>query len=189
MKVYANAFAAGRAAPGAVVAVGKFDGLHRGHAALLRLAARRAAALGALLLVATFDPSPEAFFDRDAHAPIQTRAQLLAGLESLGADAALFLPFTRRLVCQAPRAFARDVLGRALKAAEVCVGSDFCFGEDRAGRVPHLREFGREYGFAVRAAPLVRVGGRKVSSSEIRRLLAAGRRREAERLLGRALPS
>ncbi len=188
MKTFSSAFAAGRERPGAVVALGKFDGLHRGHRRLLRAAARSARALAAACLVVTFDPSPEAFFGLGPGRPLTSRAELPALLGRLGVDGVVFLPFGRALACQAPRAFARDVLARALRAAEVWVGEDFCFGRDRAGRVEHLADFGREYGYRTRAVPLLRDGKEKISSSRIRVLLARGDTARAERLLGRRLP-
>lgn len=189
MKVFRSPYAAGRWAPGAIVAIGKFDGLHLGHERLIRLAVRRAKALVTKSLVVTFSPSPQEYFDPGSRQPLLEEPAFLERLSALGVDGVVFLPFNRRLACLAPEAFARDVLVKALGILEVCVGADFCFGRDRAGRFDSLKGYGRAMGFLARSVPILRVAGEKVSSSSIRRLLKAGKARKAERLLGRALPA
>lgn len=186
MKVFCSPWEAGRWGEGPVVAIGKFDGVHLGHQALLAAARALAKNLKRRLLVVTFSPLPQEIFADDSFQPLMSLERRLALLAEQGAQAALVLPFSRKLACQAPEAFARDTVAGALKAAAVFVGENFCFGKGRAGTVHTLRRLGEELGFSTHAVPLVTVDGRPVSSSAIRALLAAGRRHEAERLLGRS---
>lgn len=164
--------------------MGKFDGLHLGHRRLLALARERARALDARLLAVTFDPLPEDYFRPGARRPLLPEPKRLALFGELGVAGVVLLPFNDALACQAPAGFARQVLSAALRCAAVFVGEDFCFGKDRAGRVPELEAFGRELGFSVHPVPLLSVDGEKVSSSRIRELLAQGKKREAATLLG-----
>ncbi len=189
MMIFQNAFEAGKRFPGSIVAIGKFDGMHRGHQKLLLAALRRARTTGTSCLAVTFDPSPAQFFGGDPLPPILTLAQKLERFAALGLDAAVLLPFDKRLACISPEGFARDVLALQLKPSAVCVGSDFCFGKDRAGRVETLQALGPGLGFSVHPVSLAVDSGEKISASRIRRLLDEGRRREAERLLGWTLPA
>lgn len=186
MKVFVNPYEAGRWAPGAVIAIGKFDGVHRGHRRLLLMAARRARDLATRSLVLTFDPLPQEFFGKKFR-PLIPLEERLRRIGELGLDGAVVLPFDKRLACQAPESFAERILGQALKAMEVLVGTDFCYGKDRSGDVATLAESGRRLGFSVSPVPLLRAGGRKIDSSHIRALLKNGRRAAAERRLGRPL--
>ena len=184
MKLFRSAHAAGRWAPSSVALIGKFDGLHAGHQKIIQMAVARAKALATRCLLVTFDPSPDEFVHHGFRplVPLERRLELMAGL---GIDAAVLLPFDARLSCQAPEAFARDVLVRALRVVDVFAGSDFCFGKDRSGDVRTLACLGKEMGFLVHEVPLVRWKGRKVTEAVIRRLLEEGCRADAEHLLGR----
>jgi|SRR5579883_2853557 len=188
MKIFRNVFEAGKALPRSVVAIGKFDGIHRGHRKLIETAVKKARALKAPCMVLTFDPSPEQFFGRRPEEPILPLAARLERLKTLDVDGVALVPFDESLACVSPEAFATHILAGQLKPAGVCVGQDFCFGKDRAGRVETLRALGPGLGFWVRSVPLVRAGGEKVSSSRIRELLRKGERRRAESLLGFRLP-
>lgn len=187
VEIFRNPFEAGRRFPGSVLAIGKFDAVHRGHLALLRRARRRAKALKAPFLVLTFDPTPEQFVRLFRYRPLLSIGEKLRRLGGLGADGVVLMPFDKRLACLSPEAFARDVLARQLLVMEVFVGADFCFGQDRAGRVDDLRALGASLGFSVSAVPLVSAQGEKISATRIRSLLAEGRRKAAEGLLGRKL--
>lgn len=187
MKVTMNAFEAGRVFPGSVVAIGKFDGLHLGHRKLIALAVRRAQSLKTRCVVVTFDPTPEQFFGGSGPRPLLSVSERVELLGGLGVDAVVLLPFNKDLACMSPEAFARDVIAEQLRAMDVFVGEDFCFGKDRAGRVKHLKELGPELGFLVHPVRLAVAEGHKISSSRIRRLLAEGKRKKAEALLGRTL--
>ncbi len=187
MKVFQSPYEAGRWAPSSVAAIGKFDGMHIGHQRVIRLALRKAKALATKCLVVTFDPLPQEYFSPGSCKPLLTTRKKIEFLERMGVDAVVFLPFNRKLVCQSPRAFVRDILVNGLKVMAVCVGSDFCFGKDRAGQVDDLAKMGGEHGFLVHPVPLLTLKGEKVSSSMIRRLIEEGRITEAEHQLGRAL--
>lgn len=183
MKIFQSAIQAGKWAPRSVVAIGKFDGIHRGHQRLIRAAVRQARARKSRALVLTFDPSPEIFLGKAA-APILPMAKKLERLREMGVDGAVLLPFDNNLACLAPEAFAKDILSAQLQAGVVMVGEDFCFGKDRAGSIATLEALGPELGFSARSVRLVRSDGEKIAASKIRELLSSGRRGEAESLLG-----
>lgn len=184
MKIFRGAHAAGRWAPSSVAAIGKFDGMHAGHQKLVGLAVKRAKALATRSILITFDPMPDQFLHPGFRPllPLEQKLELISGL---GVDATVLLSFDEKFACQAPEAFARDVLGRALKVVDVFAGSDFCFGRDRAGDLRLLTTLGKEHGFLVHEVPLIRWKGRKVTDGVIRRMLAEGCRADAEHLLGR----
>lgn len=175
---------AGRVFPAAVVAIGKFDGLHRGHRRVLSVAVRKARALKTSLLVVTFDPTAEQHMRLFSYQPVLPVAKRLERLETFGVDGVVLLPFDGKLACTAPVAFARDFLALQLKPLAVCVGEDFCFGKYRAGKVETLQELGPELGFRVYPVKILSSGGEKISAARIRRLIELGRRTEAEALLG-----
>jgi riboflavin kinase / FMN adenylyltransferase len=170
-----------------VVTIGIFDGVHRGHQAIVAVAARQAAAAGRPLVVVTFDPHPD-----EVVRPGTTRltflttarrqAELLAGL---GVDAVCVLPFTLEFSRLTPDEFVRAVLVDRLHALRVVVGENFRFGHKAAGDVALLAELGGKYDFAAEGVPLLADAGRTVSSSEIRDLLATGDVAAAARDLGR----
>ncbi|PRY02614.1 bifunctional riboflavin kinase/FAD synthetase [Allonocardiopsis opalescens] len=168
-----------------VVAVGVFDGVHRGHRSIVELAVRRARELGAPSVVLTFDPHPGEVLRPGGHPALLTtlrrRIDLLAGL---GVDAAVLVPFTGDLAALEPGAFVRDALVERLHAATVVVGKDFRFGRGASGDVETLRELGEALGFATVAADLD-ADGVPTSSSRIRALVAEGAVAEAAALLGR----
>lgn len=187
MRIFRNMFEAWRTYPNAVVALGKFDAIHRGHRRVLRMAVRKAKAFKTACLVVTFDPSAEQYLRLYPSRPVLTMAERIAHLGKLGVDGVVLLPFDKKLACLSPEAFAKDVLALQLKPMAVCVGEDFCFGKDRAGRVATLQQLGPELGFLVYPVRLLSVGGEKISATRIRALLERGRKTEAEALLGRKL--
>ena len=168
------------------IAIGVFDGVHSGHAEVLRQAASRAAQLGGLRRVAlTFDRHPRSVVN-PAEAPVlltsvEERIQLL---EALGIELVGVLPFDA-VRDRAPDSFISDILVRTLGARLVTVGSDFRFGRGRAGDVASLRSAGADYGFEVDAVELVSADGSPVSSTTIRSLILDGDVRGAADLLGR----
>jgi riboflavin kinase/FMN adenylyltransferase len=168
------------AARGASAALGNFDGVHLGHRAVIDLA-RAHGPLG----VVTFEPHPRQVFRPDT-APFrlmnaEARANRLA---KLGVARLYELPFTRDLAALAPAAFVDAVLGDGLGLAHVVVGSDFCFGQDRAGTAADLERLCAARGIGTTIAPLVRTDGAEVSSTAIRQALAEGRPRDAAAMLG-----
>jgi riboflavin kinase/FMN adenylyltransferase len=168
------------------LAIGNFDGVHLGHAALLAEARARAARDGGRSAVLTFTPHPARLFAPDRAPPLITslerRLELLA---DAGIDVAIVEPFTRAFAAIEAPAFVRDVLAGALGARDVVVGYDFSFGRDRAGTVTTLRELGATAGIAVAVIPPVSVDGVPCSSTRIRQLVSSGDTAAAARLLGR----
>ena len=173
-------------ARGGLLSVGNFDGVHRGHAAILVELKRLAEARGVPAVAVTFDPHPVAVLRPDRAPPRLTahdrRAELLtAG----GADAVVRLPVDAALLAHTAREFFDRVLVGAFAAAGVVEGGDFRFGRDRGGDISKLREWGEPRGWTVTTVGPVEVSGEPVSSSRIRRLIAEGKVTEAHGLLGR----
>ena len=171
---------------GGVVAIGNFDGVHRGHQQVLTSALQQAEILGAPSLVLTFEPHPRSVFRPEVPlfriTPPELRARLL---EASGFDAVVEQPFTGAFAAFDAEAFVRDVLVRDLGIRHVVTGYDFHFGKDRQGSPEFLIEAGKRYGFGVRLVAAFRdEGAQIVSSSRIRSLLTEGEVAEAAGLLG-----
>lgn len=168
-----------------VLALGTFDGVHRGHRALIELAVRWAGELGGRCATVTFDPHPRQVIAAPAEPFLLTsldeRLSLLAGL---GVDLAVVVTFTSEFR-QTPAAAWVDLLVRHTAMAGVVCGPNYAFGRDRAGTVSLLRTLAGQRGFEVSVAPHITVGGSVVSSSGIRSLVRAGEVRQAAELLGR----
>jgi riboflavin kinase / FMN adenylyltransferase len=172
--------------PTSAVTVGNFDGVHRGHQALVSAAVARARASGGPSVVLTFDPHPARVL-RPSHAPaaLTTLAQKEELLAGLGVDRLAILPFDEALARLSPEEFARSVLRDALDAGNVVVGESFRFGHRREGDARALADLGARLGFEVHAVPAVLEGGRPVSSSRVRSELGHGHVAAARALLGR----
>jgi riboflavin kinase/FMN adenylyltransferase len=169
------------------VTIGNFDGVHRGHAALVESAARWARAEGGRTVVLTFDPHPARLLHPGrAPATLITLEQKEELLAALGVEQLVVLPFTPELARRPAGEFARLVLAGALGARMVVVGEDFRFGHRRGGGVGTLKELGADLGFGVQAVAPVLEGGRPISSSRVRQALAGGAVEEAQALLGRS---
>ena len=169
-----------------LVSVGNFDGVHRAHRSVLHEIVSRAKADGARAVAVTFDPHPMRILRPDSGLKLLTPTpEKLRLLGETGVDAVLLLPFTRDLSLMSPQHFAHEVLKERLRAREVHEGYNFHFGHKASGDVEMLAEFGREMGFAVKVYPEMQLRGEKVSSSHIRKLMAAGRVSRARHLLGR----
>jgi riboflavin kinase/FMN adenylyltransferase len=169
-----------------IVSVGNFDGVHRAHAAVLRDIAGRAREEKAKSVAVTFEPHPIRILRPDSNLKLLTPTpEKLRLLEATGIDAVLLLPFARDLSLLTPRQFAEEILKSKLQAREVYEGYNFHFGHKAAGDVTTLTEFGQEMGFTVKVFDQMTVRGESVSSSQIRKLLAAGRVSRARHLLGR----
>jgi riboflavin kinase/FMN adenylyltransferase len=170
----------------AYVSVGNFDGVHRAHARVLGEIAARARAGGGKAVAVTFEPHPTRILKPQAGLKLLTPTpEKLRWLESTGIDAVLLLPFGRDLSLLTPRQFAERILRKKLHAREVHEGFNFHFGHKAAGDVNTLIEFGREMGFEVTVNQEMKLRGETVSSSQIRKLLSAGRVSRARHLLGR----
>ncbi len=168
-----------------VVAVGNFDGLHRGHAKILDRVSRQAAERGATALVLTFDPHPPRVVRPDKAPPLlMTLAQKVEALRHAGAQGVAVVRFTHELSQWSPEAFVERVLVDWLRASEVWVGGNFLFGRDRLGNFTLLRLLGQQHGFRAEKIDPVRYKDFVVSSTRVRRLVAEGRVDEAAALLG-----
>jgi len=168
-----------------VVAIGVFDGLHRGHQAVIASLVALAKEHDTLATVVTFDPSPAMFF-APTKAPrlVATLAQRLEGLEALGVDQVLVLTFDATLAKETARDFIQRVLVGELRARGVVVGEDFHFGHNREGNVALLEEVGAKVGFSVHPTPLFGDGARW-SSTLVRNALTQGDLEAARKILGR----
>ena len=171
---------------GSVLAIGNFDGIHLGHQAILRAAVQRAAKTKDVATALTFDPSPRRVL-RPESAPLRvsTNAQRMDWFGTVGLESAVVLPFTLDLARLSPEEFVEQILVRGLHVRAVLVGENFRFGHQQGGNVALLRELGARHGFAVEVVPPVALDGEIVSSTAIRREIAAGNVTHAARLLGR----
>lgn len=171
---------------GAVVTVGTFDGVHLGHQEIFREIARRARVTGRRSVLVTFDPHPLRVV-RPADAPplLSTPREKKEILAESGVDYAVFLRFTPVLQQYPPRRFVEEILVGRLGMSELVIGYDHGFGRGREGGVDTLREIGAEMGFDVDVVEAVVGGEAAISSTRVRRMLAAGDVEDAARLLGR----
>lgn len=168
-----------------VLALGNFDGLHRGHAKIIERIRRGASERGGTAVVLTFDPHPPRVLRPDKAPPLlMTQAQKLEALQRAGVQGVAIVRFTRALSRWEPEAFVRQVLVDWLRVAEVWVGGDFLFGRDRTGNFSVLRALGQQLGFRAEKIDPIRYKEFVVSSTRIRRLIAEGRVDEAGALLG-----
>jgi riboflavin kinase/FMN adenylyltransferase len=168
-----------------VLALGNFDGLHRGHRKILERVRRVAGERGATPVVMTFDPHPPRIVRPDKAPPLlMTKSQKLEALEDAGVQGAAIVRFTEELSRWDPEMFVRTVLVDWLHVSEVWVGANFLFGRDRAGNFSLLRALGVRYGFKAEKIDPVRYKDFVVSSTRVRRLVSEGRVDEAGALLG-----
>jgi len=178
-------FGPGEALRGATVAIGNFDGVHRGHKAVIAAALARAGALGKPSAALTFEPHPRAFFDPDEPlfrlTPEDAKLRLLA---AAGLDGAIVLTFNAELAKLSAQDFVQRVLVDRFAISGAAIGFNFHFGANRAGSPEFLQAQGREHGFTVDIVPPLLDGGRPVSSGPIRAALAAGRLDDAAEFLG-----
>jgi riboflavin kinase/FMN adenylyltransferase len=170
----------------AAVTIGNFDGVHRGHQALVERVVGRARSTLGTAVVLTFDPHPVRVLAPDrAPLSLSTPAQKRELLAGLGVDVLAELPFTAAVAALSPEEFVRDVLEGEVQASHVVVGQTFRFGRGRAGDAAALARLGAAGDFGVEAVPPVLEDGTPVSSSRVREALAAGDTVAAARLLGR----
>jgi riboflavin kinase / FMN adenylyltransferase len=169
-----------------VLTLGNFDGVHLGHQAIVHAVVQRARAIGGTAVALTFVPHPVAVLAPErAPATLQPLRDRLRQLRSLGVDAAVVQRFTAAFAAFEPEAFVRDFLLPRLRLVHVVAGYNLTFGRNRAGSGETLRALGATLGFGVDVIGPVTVQGEKVSSSRLRRMVAAGDVVGAARLLGR----
>jgi len=168
------------------VTIGNFDGVHRGHRALLEATLERADETEATSVAITFEPHPVRFFRGDEYEPFRltTPAQKIRLLERAGLDATLVLEFDAELAKMAPDEFVQSVFVERLEVRHVVVGWDFSFGRGRTGSIHDLERFGEQLGFGVTSLGPVLDDEVPVSSSRIRAALRAGDPEGASALLG-----
>jgi riboflavin kinase/FMN adenylyltransferase len=177
-------FAPGEALRGATVAIGNFDGVHRGHKAVIAAALARGRALGKPSAALTFEPHPRAFFNPDEPlfrlTPEAAKLRLLA---ATGLDGAIVLTFNADLAKLSAEDFVQHVLVDRFAISGAAIGFNFHFGANRAGAPEFLQAQGKQHGFTVDIVPPLLDGGRPVSSGPIRAALAAGRLDDAAEFL------
>jgi riboflavin kinase/FMN adenylyltransferase len=168
-----------------VLALGNFDGVHRGHRKILERVRRVASEHGTSAVAMTFDPHPPRIVRPDKAPPLlMTHAQKLEALAETGLQGAAIVRFTPELSHWDPETFVRNVLVDWLHVSEVWVGANFLFGHERAGNFTMLRTLGARYGFKAEKIDPVRYKDFVVSSTRVRRLVSEGRVDEAGALLG-----
>jgi riboflavin kinase/FMN adenylyltransferase len=190
MKVY-RGFHHPDLAPACALTIGNFDGVHRGHQAMLALLRSEAAHRVVPSCVMTFEPHPRDYFSKALHQPdlaparIATMRDKLQELERCGVDQVVVVPFDARLASQSPQDFIEQVLVRGLGVRYVLVGDDFRFGAKRAGDYAMLDAAGQSLGFDVARMNSYEVRGLRVSSSAVRDALRLGDLPAVQALLGR----
>jgi riboflavin kinase/FMN adenylyltransferase len=169
-----------------VVALGNFDGVHRGHRQVIEPVLSRGIDSGVVhATVVTFQPHPQEFFTGQRRlllTPLLEKAQCL---EEMGVQQLVLLPFDRPLADLTPHEFVESVLVHQLQAQRISVGQDFCFGKRRSGTAADLKTIAATFGIAVQIVPLCTQNGQRISSSAIRQALEQGDLPQANQLLGR----
>jgi riboflavin kinase/FMN adenylyltransferase len=167
------------------LALGNFDGVHRGHVKIAERVRRVADERGASAVAMTFDPHPSRVIRPDKAPPLlMTTQQKLEALSKAGIQGVAIVRFTSEMSRWDPETFVRTVLVEWMRAAEVWVGANFLFGRDRSGNFSTLRSLGARYGFRAEKIDPVRYKDFVVSSTRVRRLISEGRVDEAGALLG-----
>jgi riboflavin kinase / FMN adenylyltransferase len=171
---------------GTVLTLGVFDGLHLGHQRIMQTVVERAQSVNAVPTVITFDPHPRAVLHPENAPPLlQTLDQRLANFEILGIEQTIVIRFDKEFATLEAETFLRDIVHERLQAREVYLGKGFFFGKNRGGNIELLREMSKKLGFFADEVPEVQLRGQRISSSEIRRLLADGKVNLVRRMLGR----
>jgi riboflavin kinase / FMN adenylyltransferase len=165
--------------PSPVVAIGVFDGVHVGHAAILKRCVRQAQAINGTSIVLTFCPHPQG---QESIYSVDHRLAIIGGF---GIQVCILVRFNRSFAKMTAQDFITGIIHRRIGARRVLVGKNFVFGKGGEGTISLLRRCGQVYGYQTIAFPIRAVAGRPVSSTRIREYISAGRFIEAQRLLGR----
>lgn len=172
---------------GCVATIGNFDGVHKGHRAVIDLLAKKSAEYGLPSTVIVFEPQPQEYFAGDkAPARLTRLREKLAELDRCGVDRVLVLRFDAAFRTLPAREFIGHILVQGLGVKFIAVGDDFRFGKNRQGDFALMQQAGESYGFEVANMPTVELGGERVSSTRIRAALSVGDMELAELLLGRS---
>jgi len=170
----------------AVLAIGVFDGIHRGHQKLINKAVIKAKSIKGQAIVMTFFPHPVQVLNPKKYMPlIVSLPHRLKLIEKLGVAVCIVVRFTKKFSRLSPPQFIKRYLGDCIKPCKILVGDDFRFGKDRRGTLDLFEEAGRKYGFSVEVVIPVKSRKGKIGSTQIRRLIAEGELKSAESLLGR----
>ena len=171
---------------GSVATIGNFDGVHRGHQAVIQQLKTEAERLNSTTTVITFEPLPQDFFlGKRAPSRLTPLRDKLIAFKKLGIDQVLCLPFNKKLASLSANDFIQQVLVEGLGIKSLVVGDDFCFGKNRTGNFSLLQQAGKKYGFEVQDTETFSENDVRISSSRIRTLLENGELHQAEQLLGR----
>ena len=175
---------------GAVVIIGNFDGVHKGHQAVLKKAVDQGKILGLPVVVLTFEPHPRAVLTPE-NAPLELTkfTEKCTLLEHYGADAVYAIDFTKAYAATPAEGFVEETLVKTLQAKHVVIGEGFAFGKGRAGNVEMLQHMGKKYGYGLSVVPPQKFegGGMVYASTEVRKALTKGDLTLAEALLGHKL--
>ena len=186
LRIYRDVKGPCMAPHGSVLAIGAFDGLHRGHAALLAKVHERATKKGLVAAAVSFEPLPRSYFSPAPLKRLSSVREKLCGFAEAGIEALLQLHFNAALVAMSAEDFVREVLVARMGAREIWVGADFRFGHNRVGDVALLEAMQGEGDYEVRVLDVVTNGdGQRVSASRVRGALASGDFVHAAELLGR----
>ena len=168
------------------LAIGVFDGVHLGHQRVIQTAMEDARACGATAAVLTFDPHPmRALAPARAPLMLTSTPHKLELLRQLGVEACLVIEFTREFAGTSAEAFVQMIADRTPGLQTICVGSRFRFGKDRRGDAALIREIGAQRGFRLHELPSQTLGGETISSTAVRKAVAAGDLEKAAQMLGR----
>ena len=174
------------AGPACALSIGNFDGVHRGHGALLKQLVNGAKERDLVSCVMTFEPHPKEFFSPDQAPPrILNLRDKLAALAHLGIDQVVVEHFNAAFARLTPEEFVSEIIVKRLNAKWILIGDDFCYGAKRAGNFASLKAAGEKYGFEVSSIQTILEDGERISSSALRTALANGDMKLAEKLLGR----
>jgi riboflavin kinase / FMN adenylyltransferase len=168
------------------VTIGNFDGVHRGHQALIKETKRRALEQGLASTVVTFEPHPKAFFNREnAPGKIHGLRDKAAALAEMGVDEFWILPFRQSLAAMSAEDFMQRFLNRTLKTKTIVIGDDFCFGARRRGNLDMLQSASPVFGWQVQRIHTVLIDQDRASSSSLRQALQRGDLQAAGHMMGR----
>jgi len=174
------------AGPACALTIGNFDGVHRGHRALLEELKKGAEEKGLVSCVMTFEPHPKEFFSPEQAPPrILNLRDKLAAFAEIGIDRVVVEHFNSAFAALTPEEFVSDILMKRLNAKWILIGDDFCYGAKRAGNFATLKAAGEKYGFEVSSIHTIHESGERISSSALRTALANGDMTQAKKLLGR----
>lgn len=170
---------------GCIASIGNYDGVHRGHQAIVEQLLRNRKCAGLPALIMTFEPHPVEYFRRTGQTRITSLRTKLELLGNLGIERVLCVRFNEELANTSPENFMQDLLIDRLGVKHLVVGDDFRFGKARAGDFDVLKAYGERHGFGVENTDTYMVNGERVSSSRVRQALELGQLELAELLLGR----